>query len=58
VFSRNYMYGDYLREHYWIFDPKFVDGLAKRYGDQFRWGYSRYKSQRVNAFDMLRNLFN
>jgi len=57
-FSRNYMYGDYLREHYWIFDPKFVDGLAKRYGDQFRWGYSRYKSQRVNAFDMLRNLFN
>jgi len=57
-FSRNYMYGDYLREHFWIFDPKFVDGLAKRYGDQFRWGYSKYKSRQVNAFDMLRNLFN
>jgi len=56
-FSRNMAYGDYLRNHHWIFDPGFVDGLAKRYGEEFRWGLSSYKSRFIRSWDILRDLF-
>jgi len=57
-FSRNWAYGDYLRTHHWIFDPSFVNGLSKRYGEEFRWGFSNYKSRFINTWDILRDLFN
>ena len=56
-FSRNWAYGDYLRTHHWIFDPSFVDGLSKRYGEEFRWGFSNYKSRFIKTWDILRDLF-
>jgi len=56
-FSRNWAYGDYLRSHHWIFDPSFVDGLSKRYGEEFRWGFSNYKSRFIKTWDILRDLF-
>jgi len=56
-FSRNMAYGDYIRNHHWIFDPSFVDGLAKRYGEDFRWGLSSYKSRFIRSWDILRDLF-
>ena len=57
-FSRNWAYGDYLEGHHWVFDPKFVDSLADRYGEDFRWGLSNYKSRFVRSWDILRDFFN
>ena len=57
-FSRNWAYGDYLQSHHWITDPKFVDGLADRYGEEFRWGFSNYKSRFVKTWDILRDFYN
>jgi len=56
-FSRNSKHGDYLVTHHWIFDPSFVDGLSKRYGEEFRWGFSNYKSRFIKTWDILRDLF-
>ena len=57
-FSRNWKYGDYLRDQYWEFNPDFVDKLVDRYDSTFRMGYAVYKSRYIRSWDILRDFYN
>ena len=57
-FSKVWAFGDYLQRQSWIFDPSFVDKLAAYYGQNFRWGFSNYKSRYITSWDILRDFIN